>query len=136
MRRNGHRTVCLVISPYSRKNVVDSTMYTQASILRSIELMLGLDPMTQFDALATPFTDCFTDKPDLRRYKALPNRVPLDEMNPELKSLGPKERYWAEKSIQLDWSDVDRADWYWLNRIVWHSLHGIDTPYPAPAKRG
>lgn len=133
---DGHRTVCLVISPYSRKNVVDSTMYTQASILRSIELMLGLDPMTQFDALATPFTDCFTDKPDFRRYRALPNRVPLDEMNPELKSLGPKERYWAEKSMQLDWSDVDRADWYWLNRIVWHNLHGLDTPYPESPKRG
>jgi hypothetical protein len=128
---DGHRTVCLVISPYTRRGFVDSTLYTQLSILRSIELMLGLDPMTKFDALATPFNACFADTPDLRPYRALPNRVPLDDMNPPLRALRGAERRWAEKSLSLDWSDVDTADWYWLNRIVWHSLHGTETPYPA-----
>ena len=66
----------------------------------------------------------------MRPYTAVPNRVPLDDMNPPLKALRGPERYWAEKSLALDWSGVDTADWYWLNRIVWHSLHGTQTAYP------
>jgi DNA-binding beta-propeller fold protein YncE len=128
---DGHRTVCLAISPYTRRGFVDSTLYTQISILRSIELMLGLDPMTKFDALATPFSACFTDTPDLRPYAARPNRVKLDDMNPPTRALKGKELYWAKRSMGLDWSGVDTADWYTLNRVVWHSLHGVDAPYPA-----
>ncbi len=128
---DGHRTVCLVVSPYMRRGFVDSTLYTQISILRSIELMLGLDPMNRFDALATPFNACFMDKPDLRPYSAVPNQVRLDDMNSPVQTLRGKERYWAERSSALDWSGVDTADWYTLNRVLWHSLHGVDTPYPA-----
>jgi DNA-binding beta-propeller fold protein YncE len=128
---DGHRTVCLVISPYTRRGYVDSTMYTQISILRSIELMLGLDPMTKFDALATPFSACFTDTPNLKPYGTQPSRVKLDDMNPPARALKGKELYWAKRSMGLDWSRVDTADWYTLNRIVWHSLHGVDTPYPV-----
>ncbi len=127
---DGHRTVCLVISPYTRRGYVDSTLYTQLSILHSIELMLGLTPMTKFDALATPFTACFTDKPNPRPFTSKANRIPLDDMNPPLNALRGKELYWAKKSLSLDFSDVDKADWYWLNRILWHNLHGVNTPYP------
>ena len=127
---DGHRTVCLVISPNTKRGFVDSTLYTQISILRSIELMLGLDPMNRFDAVATPFAACFTDTPDFTPYTAKPNRVPLDDMNPPLSKLSGDELFWAKKSASLDWSDVDTADWYWLNRIVWFSLHGA-RPYPG-----
>lgn len=127
---DGHRTVCMVISPYIRKGVVDSTMYTQLSILHSIELMLGLKPLARLDAMSTPFTACFTDEPNLRPYIVRANRVKLDDMNPPLKALSGQRKYWAEKSVSLDWSDVDSADWYWLNRILWHSSHGYDKPYP------
>jgi YVTN family beta-propeller protein len=126
---DGHRTVCLVISPYTRRNYVDSTLYTQISILRSIELMLGLDAMTKFDALANPFAACFTQKPDIRPYNARPNLIPLDDMNPPKDTLTGRDLFFAEKSLNLDWSDVDKADWYWLNRIIWHSLHD-GKPYP------
>jgi sugar lactone lactonase YvrE len=128
---DGHRTVCLVLSPYTRRGFVDSTLYTQTSILRSIELMLDLPPLTRFDALATPFMACFTDTPVPRPYAARANRVALDDLNPPLRTISGKERYWAQKSLSLDWSGVDTADWYWLNRIVWHSLYGVNTPYPG-----
>jgi DNA-binding beta-propeller fold protein YncE len=128
---DGHRTVCYAISPYTRRAFVDSTMYTQIGIVRSIGLMLGLPPMNRFDALAAPFAACFTETPDLRPYTAVPNRVQLGDMNPALTALRGKERYWAEKSLALDWSDVDSAEWYTLNRILWHNARGADTPYPT-----
>jgi hypothetical protein len=127
---DGHRTVCLAISPYTRRGIVDSSFYTQISILRSIELMLGLNPMTRFDAVAAPFAACFTDRPDFSPYRAVPNRIRLDDMNPPPRALKGVARFWAEKSMGLDWSGVDTADWDTLNRIVWHSLHG-EKPYPG-----
>lgn len=128
---DGHRTVCLVLSPYTRRGFVDSTMVTQLSVLHSIELMLGLNPMTKFDALATPFAACFMDTPDTRPFAARVNRIRLDEMNKPRRGLRGRELTLAKQSDALDWSGVDTADWATLNRIVWHSLHGVDTPYPT-----
>jgi YVTN family beta-propeller protein len=119
---DGHRTVCLVASPYTRRGITDSTLYTQISIVRSIELMLGLDPMTKFDTVAIPFTACFTDTPDTRPYAAVPNQVKLGDMNPPLKALRGEPLYWAKKSLSLDWSGVDTADWNTLNQILKFSL--------------
>jgi hypothetical protein len=130
---DGHRTVCLVISPYNRRGTIDSSFYTQISILRSIELMLGLDPMTRFDALTPPFEACFTDRPDLTPYRAVPNRIKLDDMNPPPRRLTGMARYWAEQSMKLDWSGIDTADWDTLNRVLWHSFHGDSKPYPGRA---
>ncbi len=127
---DGHRTVAMAISPYTRRGYVDSSFLTTCSILRSIEWMLGLDPMNRFDALATPFETCFTNRLDLSGYRAVVNRVPLDDMNKPKAKLSGEERYWAVKSESLDWSSPDAANWYWLNRIVWYSLHGRDQPYP------
>lgn len=129
---DGHRTVALAISPYTRRGYVDSSFYTTLSMVRSIEMMLGLGPLTRFDAVAQPFLACFSDKPDLTSYVCRPNNIPLDNMNPPVQSLRGRARFLAEKSLSLDWSGVDTADWYWLNRIVWHSLHG-DRPYPGDA---
>ncbi len=125
---DGHRTVCLAISPYTRRKFVDSSFQTQISLLRSIEMMLGLDPMNKFDATAIPFTACFMNEPDLTPYAVKPNKIPLDDMNPPKTALTGRARFYAEKSIGLDWSAPDRADEHWLNRIVWHSLNG-DRPY-------
>ncbi len=99
---DGHRTVALVISPYTRRRGVDSTNYNQTSMVRTIELILGLPPMNQLDASATPMASCFTDKPDLdavrRRAK---NNIPLDRMNPELsRHRDPRQRHWAEVSLE------------------------------------
>jgi hypothetical protein len=132
---DGHRTVGLVISPYTRRGEVVRANYTQISMLRTIELILGLPHMNQLDLSADAMTDCFTEKPDLRPFTALPNRIPLDEMNPPLKALMGTRRFWAEKSLQMDFEDVDLIDEDTLNRILWHSVKGYETPYPRIAGR-
>lgn len=132
---DGHRTVALVISPYTKRKYVDHTNYNQTGMVKSIELMLGLPPMNQLDLSATPMRHCFQDKPDLTPYVCLPNQIPLDEMNPELKSLKGKALYWARKSMELNLEEGDKADEDTLNRILWHATRGYDTPYPEEYTR-
>ena len=72
---DGHRTAFMVISPYNKRKYVDSTFYAQPSMIRSIEMILGLDPMSRFDALADPITTCFTDTLDLTSYRAVPSNI-------------------------------------------------------------
>ncbi|GMU93305.1 MAG: phosphoesterase [Candidatus Hydrogenedentota bacterium] len=132
---DGHRTVALCISPYVKRGIVDSTHYNQSSMLRTMELILGLPPMNQFDLTANPMTHCFTDEPDVTPYTALPNTIPLDEMNPKLASLRGKQKYWALKSHALPLDDIDQADEDTFNRILWHSVKGYNTPYPKLAQR-
>ncbi len=132
---DGPRTVGLVISPYTRRGAVVHTNYNQTGMLRTIELILGLSHMNQFDFGAEPMTDCFDSRPDWRPYALLSNNIPLDEMNPPLRALTGRPRYWAQKSIDLDLDDVDRADEDTLNRILWHSVKGYDVPYPAAGSR-
>ena len=101
---DGHRTVALVISPYTKRKVLDSTNYNQTSMVRTMELILGLPPMNQLDASATPMASCFTDTADLAGYKSVPNIVPLDQLNPKLSDIKNKQqRHWAEVSIKLPW---------------------------------
>ena len=128
---DGHRTVFMVISPYTRRKFVDSAFYAQTSMIRSMEMILGLDPMNRFDALAEPITTCFTDRLDLTPYRAVENNIPLDERNPEGTAMNRDDRFWLEKSRSLDWSHVDAPDPYWLNRIIWYSVHKGASPYPA-----
>lgn len=128
---DGHRTVFMAISAYNRRKSVDSTFYTQANMIRSIEMMLGLAPMNRFDSVAYPMAACFTDAIDPTPYRAVPNNVPLDERNPSGNSMSAADRFWLEKSLSLDWSRLDAADPYWLNRINWYSLFKGTRPYPA-----
>ena len=79
---SGYRTTAYVVSPYTKRRAVVSTQYNQTSILRTIELILGLPPMNQMDATATPMADCFTNASDPTPFTALPSNVPLDQMNP------------------------------------------------------
>jgi YVTN family beta-propeller protein len=125
---DSHRTAGLVISPYVKRNVVDSTMYATVSMLRTVELLLGLPPMTQHDAAAPPMVNSFMAVPDLSGFTALPARI-------DLMSKNPPNGYGATVSAAMDFSDYDRIDEDALNRILWHSIKGIDTPYPAPVRR-
>jgi DNA-binding beta-propeller fold protein YncE len=130
---DGHRTSYLVISPFNKRHTVDSTLYTTTNMVRSIEMMLGLDPMNRFDSLSRPIDTCFNDTPDLTPYVCRPNITPLGLKNPGYKNsaMNPTESYWAEKTMSLDWSHPDAPDDYWLNRIIWASLHSDGRPYPA-----
>jgi YVTN family beta-propeller protein len=127
---DGHRSVVQAISPYTRRKYKDSTNYNQTGVVKTIELILGLPPMNQLDLSATPLRGCFQDQRDLTPYTAVPNRVHLDEMNPPLGRLQGPALYWAKKSLQMDFDEADEADEETLNRILWHSVRGYDTPYP------
>lgn len=126
---DAHRTVGLVISPWVKRKALDSTMYTTASMVRTMELILGLPPMTQFDQLATPMYNSFTTKPDLAVVEALPETVDLEARNPKN---GPGNR----ASRKLNFSDFDQADPDELNRILWEALKpGKELPAPVRSAR-
>ncbi|MCB0665546.1 MAG: hypothetical protein KDC80_06975, partial [Saprospiraceae bacterium] len=127
---DGRRTVALCISPYTKRGEVISAHYNQNSILRTIELILGLPPMTQFDMAANSMEDCFIGEIDSTPYTVLPNRIPLDEMNAQLGMLKGKQLYYAQKSMEMPLDEVDQSDEDLFNRIIWHSVKGYDTPYP------
>jgi hypothetical protein len=127
---DGHRTVGLVISPFTKRGEVISTYYSQINMVRTIENILGIPPMNQLDLASEPMIDCFMNKPDFTPYKALPNNVPLDEINPPLESLHGDALYWAKKSLEQDLDDYDRIDEDVFNRIIWHAVKGYDHPYP------
>ncbi len=127
---DGHRTVGLVVSPYTKRGQVISTYYSQINMVRTIENILGLPPMNQLDLSAEPMSDCFTNKPDFKPYKAIQSNIPADELNPPLVSLSGNQLYWAKKSMEQDLDDVDRIDEDVFNRIIWHSVKGYEIPYP------
>jgi hypothetical protein len=111
---------------------VDSTNYNQTSMVRSIEQILGLPPMNQLDASATPMASCFTNQPDFAPYELVKNNIPLDRMNSRLSEIkDARRRHWAEVSLSLPLDEVDEADEDTLNRILWHSQRGRDDTYPA-----
>lgn len=132
---DGRRTIAFCISPYTKRGTVVSTHYNQNSILRTMELILGLPPMSQFDLVATPMVDCFTNVPDFTPYTALPNEIPLNEMNPKLSSLTGKKKFWAQKSMEIPLAQIDQANEDTLNLILWHSIKGYDTPYPKLTRK-
>ena len=131
---DGHRTVGLVISPYTKRGEVISTYYSQINMVRTIENILGLPPMNQLDLSSEPMADCFTDKPDFEPYKSVKNNIPPDEVNPPLVSLAGDQLYWAKKSMEQDLEEADRIDEDVFNRIIWHSVKGYDRPYPVLTK--
>ncbi|UCF37889.1 MAG: bifunctional YncE family protein/alkaline phosphatase family protein, partial [Acidobacteriota bacterium] len=128
---SSYRTTAYVISPYTKRGEVISTQYNQPGMLRTIELILGLPPMNQMDAVATPMTDCFTDQPDFTPFKAVPNNIPLDQMNPPKESIkDPLLRHYAELSETLPLDKVDQCPEDLLNRILWHAQKGSQAPFP------
>ncbi|MCD6346708.1 MAG: bifunctional YncE family protein/alkaline phosphatase family protein [Bacteroidales bacterium] len=127
---DGHRTVALVVSPYTKRKQVISTYYSQINMVRTIENILGLTPMNQLDMAAEPMFDCFTNRPNFKPYEALPNNIPLDQLNPALVKISGQQLYWAKKSLEQDLDDMDRIDEDTFNRIIWHAVKGYDVAYP------
>jgi hypothetical protein len=129
---SGYRTTAYCISPYTKRGAVVSTQYNTTSLLRTIEQILGLPPMNQFDASATPMFDCFTETPDFRPFEAVPNIVPLDDMNPAPKEIADAVlRRNSILSGRLNFRKVDACPEDVLNRILWHAVKGSAAPYPA-----
>ena len=127
----GYRTTAYVASPYVRRRAVVSTQYNTTSLLRTMEQILGLPPMNQFDASAVPMSDCFTDTADLAPFAAVPSNVPLDEMNPEDKKTMTRQQVRdAVASEKMNFSTPDKAPEDVLNRILWRAMRGEKEPYP------
>jgi hypothetical protein len=126
---SAYRTVSLVISPYSRLKNVNHTYYAQPSILRTIELILGLPPMNIQDAIANPMTNCFSTSPEITPYQALPSNIPIDEMTPPLTSLSGRALHFAKKSMLPEFNGVDSGNDDLLNRILWFAAKG-NKAYP------
>jgi YVTN family beta-propeller protein len=133
---DGHRSEALAISPYTRRGAVDSTLYTSINLVRTIEQILGLPPMNQFDSAAHPMAKSFTNTPDFAPFDVLPNQIPLDEMNPSLAGLRGLQRELALASMAMDFSEPDKAPEDVLNRAIWHSVKGYNTPYPKIRQTG
>jgi len=132
---SGYRTTAYVASPYARRRKVVSTQYNTTSLLRTIEQILGLPPMNQFDASAVPMADCFTDTPDFAPFVARPSNVRLDETNPAPRALAdPVARRDALASAQMDFRRADRAPEGELNRILWRAMKGPREPFPERAR--
>jgi hypothetical protein len=127
---DGHRTVALVASPYARRGYVDSTFYSQPSILKTIELILGLPALSLFDLIANDMRASFQDTPDFRPYDVATPKQSLFDINPPLQALrGPALRA-ARDSMKMRFDAPDAAPTERLNRIVWGWLRGWNTPYP------
>ncbi len=128
---SGYRTTAYCISPYTKRGVTVGTQYNTTSILRTMEQILGLPPMNQFDASATPMFDCFIDQSNVKPFDAVPNLVPLDQMNPSPAAILDKVlREDALVSATLNFLEVDKAPEDILNRIIWRSVKGSQVPYP------
>jgi len=135
---DGHRTVAMVASPYARRKAIDSTFYSQPSMVKTIELMLGLPAMSMFDLVATDMRASFigpNDKPDFTPYSTLQPKQSIFEVNLKVGAItGPhaaERRTAAIASAKMNFRDPDAAPTEKLNRMLWHDAKGWGVPYPA-----
>ncbi len=128
---SGYRTISFCVSPYAKRGALVSTQYNTTSILRTIEQILGMPVMNQFDASAEPMFDCFTDTPDFTPYTVAPAQVALDQLNPDPKAINDRQlRDDAVVSSTLNFREIDRAPEDVLNRILWRAMQGTAKAYP------
>jgi hypothetical protein len=121
---DSHRSPAFVISSYVKRHAVDSTMYNTTSMLRTIEFLLGLRPMTHFDAGARPLTTVFQKTPEPAGYTALKPLVPLDEKNPPVSPT-------AAASLQMNFEEADQNDDDELNDVLWRAIRKSEPPPPV-----
>lgn len=122
---DAHRSDCWVIGPYVKRHLVDHTMYSTSGVLRTMELILGLPPMSQYDAAATPLWRCFTASPDFSPYTVLPEQVDINERN-------TKDNELAKISATFNLSKEDEVPDDIFNEVIWKGIKGIDSIMPAP----
>ena len=134
---DGHRTVAMVASPYARRKVIDSTFYSQPSMVKTIELMLGLPALSMFDLVATDMRASFigpNEQPDFRPYSVLQPKQSLFETNLRVAEItGPNaaaRRSAAMASSRMNFKEPDAAPTEILNRMLWHDAKGWNVPYP------
>ena len=124
---DAHRSIAFVVSPFVKRNTIVSTMYSTTSMLRTIELILGLPPMSQYDAASTPMWECFTAKPDLSPYIALDASHNIHELNTAENEISR-----LSDSFNLD--VVDAAPDHLLSEVIWKSVKGLESEMPVPVR--
>jgi YVTN family beta-propeller protein len=124
---DAHRSTAYVVGPHVKRRTVDHTMYSTSSMLRTMELILGLPPMSQYDAAATPMWRCFTAQADQTAYTALPTQINLNERN-------TKNTPSARLSDKMDFSKEDTNDDLVFNEVIWKAVKGEYSRMPAPRR--
>lgn len=124
---DAHRSTAYVAGAFVKRGYTDHTMYSTSSMLRTMELILGLPPMSQYDAAATPLWRCFQQTPDLSVFNAVPARVDLRDVN-------TKETASARKSASFDFSKEDRIPDLEFSEVTWKAVKGEDSEMPAPRR--
>jgi YVTN family beta-propeller protein len=124
---DAHRTTAYLAGGFVKRRFVDHTMYSTSSMLRTMELILGLPPMTQYDAAATPMWNCFSPKPDLSPFRAKPSNINLDDINTKNNAL-------SQKSLEFDFSKEDRVPDLEFSELIWKAVKGENSIMPAPRR--
>jgi hypothetical protein len=124
---DAHRSPAYIAGGFVRRGFVDHTNYSTSSVLRTIELILGMPPMTQYDAAATPMWRCFAKAPQAGGFVALPAQIDLNEKN-------IKENRMSLISGKLDFSKEDLVPDQLMNAILWKAVKGEDAVVPPPTR--
>ncbi len=120
---DAHRSTAYIAGGYVKSGFVDHTAYTTTSLLRTIELILGLPPMTQYDAPAVPLWRCMNNSPGHKPFEAKPCQIDLDEKNTTAS-------IWQKKSETFDFTREDRVNDADFNEVIWRAVKGLDSPCP------
>jgi YVTN family beta-propeller protein len=124
---DAHRSPCYVVGPYVKRNFVDHTMYSTSSVLRTIELILGMPPMTQYDAAAEPMWRCFMPTANETQYVAKPSNVNLNDTNKQVNAL-------TALSEKFNWSKEDAVPDLIFNELLWKGIKGLNYVVPSPSR--
>jgi YVTN family beta-propeller protein len=124
---DAHRSPAFIVGPYVKRNAVVSTMYSTSGFLRTMELILGLPPMSQYDAAAVPLYGCFTNTPDFRPYKVIPANIDLERRNVAVNES-------SKRSEAFNLSKEDKVPDRDLNEVIWKSVKGEQSVMPAPKR--
>jgi YVTN family beta-propeller protein len=120
---DAHRSTAYLAGGYVKQGFVDHTSYTTTSLLRTIELILGLPPMTQYDAPSTPLWRCMNNTPDHPAFTARPSNIDLNSKN-------LAQNIWQKKSQKFDFTKEDMVSDAEFNEVIWKAVKGIDSPCP------
>jgi YVTN family beta-propeller protein len=124
---DAHRSTAYLAGGFVKRNFVDHTPYTTSSMLRTMELILGIPPMTQYDAAATPMWRCFTPTANSASFTCRSSTINLKEVNTAMNE-------WQRLSEKMNFAKEDDIPDLEFNRVLWHGLKGSDVPFPGPRR--
>ena len=124
---DAHRSTAYIAGGYVKRHAVDHTMYSTSSVLRTIELLLGMPSMSQYDAAAEPMWRCFSNKPDLTPFETKPLLTNINALN-------TIENAWQRKSESFDFSREDRIPDRQFTEVIWKAIKGENSVVPAPRR--